>query len=333
MKIAVGFLLATASVLPGIAAADDFPRNREISIFVGFSAGGGYDQYARLIARHLGAALGGASVVVKNMPGAGSIVAAHHLYTTAPRDGTSMGLIASNLHINQVLGDPQVRFDLLKMTWIGRIADSNSVLIVRREAQVKSASDLLKYELVTGVPGAGSAASGYLSLMNELLGTKFKLVSGYRGSSDIFLALERGEVDASNSALWPEMKTQHPELLRKTNIIMQTGLDAAEDLPGTPRAVDLAETDEQRQIMRIFFSYNTIGRALVAPPEVPELRAKILRAAFHKAVSSSEMNDEAKQRGLQVNPLPAEGVRQVIEEVFSYAPSVIRKAKALSFPQ
>lgn len=329
-KVALGLFLGVATGGVGVAADEQFPGKQEISLYVGYGAGGGYDQYARLLARHLGRSLGEAQVVVKNMPGAGSLVAAHHLYSSAPKDGTAIALLGDNLQTNQLLGDPKIRFDLRRMTWIGRITNVNSVLIARREAAVKSAAELFTHQLVTGVPGAGSSPMIYLSVMNSVLGTRFKLVSGYRGSSDIFLALERGEVEATSTALWPEIKLQRPDLLEKVNIVFQTGLDDAEDLPGVPRAVDLAKTDEERQVMRIFFSYNTIGRSIAAPPDVPAARAQILRRAFSKTVASSELREEAQRTGLQVNPLSGEELGKVINEIFSYPENVVQKAKAVS---
>lgn len=329
-KVVLGLFLGVASSGVGVAADEQFPGKQEISLYVGYGAGGGYDQYARLLARHLGPNLGGAQVVVKNMPGAGSLVAAHHLYSSAPKDGTAIALLGDNLQINQILGDPKVRFDLRKMTWIGRITNVNSVLVARREAAVKSSADLFTHELVTGVPGAGSSPMIYLSVMNSVVGTKFKLISGYRGSSDIFLALERGEVEATSTALWPEIKTQRPALLEKVNIVFQTGLDAADDLPGVPRAVDLAKTDEERKVMGIFFSYNRIGRSIAAPPDVPAARAEILRSAFSKTVASSELRAEAQRIGLQVNPLTGAELGKAVDEMFSYPQNVIQKAKSVS---
>jgi tripartite-type tricarboxylate transporter receptor subunit TctC len=237
--------LIAASPQAAAQSAATFYRGRTITVYVGYGAGGGYDLFCRLFAQHFGRHLDDANVVTKNEPGAGSLKLANELFGVLPKDGTALGMFSEMLHLRQVLGDLGIKFVSRDFTWIGRLSDSDPVLVTASTSPVATMADAMKHEVVIGVPGAGSSTFLNLSIVNRLLGAKFKLVSGYEGSSQIRLALERGEVQGIGSTLWRVdkawIRAQH------MHVLYQTSLDPAPDLPGVPVLVDLGRNDGEKR--------------------------------------------------------------------------------------
>src|SRR5579862_1809105 len=243
---------ATASPIDAADSVEAFYEGKTITLNIGYGVGGGYDSYGRLAARYLGGHLpGNPSIVPKNQPAAGSLLLANELYATQPRDGTVLGIISNSLPLEQVLGSPQIMFDAAKFNWIGRFDDLSLLLITWFTSGVATTDDVLNKEFSIAVPGRGSTGEFSLAAIKKLLGTKYKLVSGYRSGQETKLGLERGEVDATASVQWSTVKVANGDWLeqKKINVVVQLGLDKISDLPQVPLAPDLAKTDEQRRVI------------------------------------------------------------------------------------
>ena len=324
-------LLIVVTAFAAVATAwaepqSDFFRNRTVTVYVGYGPGGGYDLYCRLFATHLGKHLPGNPVVVaQNRPGAGSLRLANELYNVLPRDGTALGMIGEVLVINQVLGDTQAMFDSAKFTWIGRLVDSGPVLAMRPDVPVATIEDALARETIIGVPGAGSATVLTLTVINNVLGTKFKLVSGYEGSAEIRLAVERGEVQGTGSVFWRVDKDWIRQ--QKLRVIYQATLDPAPDLPRVPTMVQLGRNEDERKMFRFFSSYTVIGRSIVAPPGIPADRVAMLRAAFDATVADPDFVADAKNAKLDLDVIGGKKLAAVVGDVAALSGPLLEKAK------
>jgi tripartite-type tricarboxylate transporter receptor subunit TctC len=312
------------------AQADDFYRGKTLEIIVSSSVGAdSYDALSRLVARHIGAHLvGDPNVVVRNMPGAGGILAANQLYHLAPRDGTTIGMLDQSIFESQLFKVPELKADVTKMNWIGRVIANNAVLIAWQTATVKKIEDAYTKPLI--VCSTGSSGQQRWTMLKRLLGFKFKLVTGYKGTGDGLVAMERGEVEAL-SMPWTVFRVIRADWLRdhKVNVLLQTGLDAAPDLPGVPRLVDLARNAEERQILELFSQPEKVGRSLTAPPGVPAERVAELRAAFTATLQDRDFVADAARMRLDLSPLPGDQLQAIIEKSFAYSPSIVAKAEAL----
>jgi tripartite-type tricarboxylate transporter receptor subunit TctC len=322
------FVAAFAAVATAVAEPEsDFFRSHTITLYIGYGPGGGYDLYSRLFASHLGRHLpGNPGVVARNLPGAGSLKLANELYNVLPKDGTALGMIGEVLVINQVLGDPQTNFASSQFNWIGRLADSDPVLVMRPDAPVADIKDAMTKESIIGVPGAGSSTVLTLNVVNNLLGTKFKLVSGYEGSAQLRLAIERGEVQGSASSLWRVDKDWIRQ--QKLRVIYQATLDPAPDLPGVPTVVQLARNDDERALLRFFSSYTVIGRSILAPPGVPPQRIAVLRAGFDATVADPDFIAEATKANLDLAVMGGDKLQALVAEMATLSGPLLEKAKA-----
>ena len=249
---------------------------------IGYSPGGTYDLYARLVARFLGNYIPGKPTIVpRNMPGAGSRAAAKWVYSVAPKDGTVLATADQSLSVEQAMGDKQLDLDTTKLIYIGNPNADNNTTATWYTSGIKTIEDAKKKQVVMGATG-GSTRSQYPKAMNALIGTKFKIVIGYPGGNDINLAMEKGEVDGRGSNAWGAWKSTRPDWLRdkKINILVQIGLTKAPDLPDVPLLIDLAANDEDRAILKLLSASSTIGRPVFTSPGVPAERVKALRDAF-----------------------------------------------------
>jgi tripartite-type tricarboxylate transporter receptor subunit TctC len=326
--------LISVAAIAGVASpaeaqsAGDFYKGKTVSVYIGYGAGGGYDLYSRLLARHLGKHLAGKPTVIpKNEPGAGSFKLANELYNVMPKDGTALGMIGESLVISQVLGDPAAKFVARDFNWIGRMADSDPVLVTL-PGSVATIQEAMTKEVMVGVPGAGSATALNVTAVNGLLGTKFKIISGYEGSAQIRLALERGEVEGSASTLWRIERDWIRE--RKLNTVYQASIEPAPDLPGVPTLIQLARNDDERKLLNFYSSYTTVGRSIITPPKVPAERVKELRAAFDAAVKDPELLAEAEKAKMELNVMSGEHLTALINEVTSLQGALLERAKKIS---
>lgn len=306
----------------------NFFRNKQITLYIGYAVGGGYDIYCRLLAAHLGKHLpGNPTIVTRNEPGAGSIKLANELFNTLPKDGTALGMIGEALIISQVLGDPAAKFRARDFTWIGRISNSDPVLVTRPDSGVATIQDAMAKEVSIGIPGAGSATGMVLTVVNKLLRTKFKLILGYQGSGQIRLAVERGEVDGSASVLWRFDKSWIRQ--NKLNVLYRTSLEPNPDLVGVPALPELGRNEDERRLLTFFSSYTMIGRSIIAPPEVPQDRVDILRAAFDATMEDPAFINDTKRVNIDLATLPGKQLAELVGKAADLDATLLARAREL----
>ena len=311
---------------------EQFFARKTLTVTIGYTAGGSYDLYGRMIARHLGKHIPGApSVIAQNMPGAGSLKAANYLYDVAPKDGTALGVIVESAALEQALTNPAVQYDAAKFTYLGRVATSNNIFMQWHTAKVQSLDDAGRMETSLAGTGPGSIAETVPRLLNALTGTRFKLVSGYPASSEAMLAMERGEVDGASSS-WAAIKVGKQNWLRekKIRIILQTTPERIAELPETPSLGEIGNTPEDKQVFALYASGSAIGRSLLAPPGIPADRVKALRDAFQAMVVDPEFVAELQRTNVELTPLPGEQVAQLIIRTLS-VPAAVRERAKLAF--
>jgi len=327
LAMAIGATVAVTTAV--VAQEQNSFQPRQITLYVGYAGGGGYDISARLFARHFGRHMPGSpNVVVQNRPGAGSIRLANELASGLPEDGSVIGMIGDVLHIKQVLGESGIRFVAADYNWIGRIVNSDPVFVLRKDAPATTIEAARIHEVAVGVPGAGSATAQTITVVNALLDTKFKLVSGYPGGNDVRLAVERGEVHASGSVLWGVSR----DWVRNNDlkILYQVSFEKYSDLPDVPRLIDLARNDDERRLLGFFSSYTDVGRSILAPPQVPADRVKILRAAFDQTAQDPAFIKDAKTQKTDLAILPGEKLQQLIAEVSNLPGPLLARAKEIA---
>jgi tripartite-type tricarboxylate transporter receptor subunit TctC len=319
------------------AQSQNFYAGKQITLLCGAAVGGGYDADARLLAHHLGRFIpGNPVIIVQNQPAAGSLVAANQVYNTAPKDGTFISLIQRGMLTAKFINPGQVRFDVAKLNWIGSLASEVGVALAWHTAPHKSAKDLFDKELIVG-GHAGVDPELTPRLYNAVLGTKFKIINGYNGTTDIALAMERGEVSGIGDWSWSSLKKQRPQWIRDGSItlLLQSGLTNDPELPNVPNALDFAKSESDRKVIELFLTQKTVARPVIAPPGVPAERLAILRNAFVSLAKDPEFLAEAEKSNLEVEPMSGEEVDKVISLIASAPPDVVdryTKAFAASVP-
>jgi tripartite-type tricarboxylate transporter receptor subunit TctC len=327
-------LAALALAWPAAAQADavgDFYKGKTVSIIIGTSPGNDYDFRGRLIGRYLGEHLPGQPTVVpRNMPGAGGIQAANWMAALAPRDGTTLHMIMSNMMSAQAMDTKAVKFDTRQFTWIGNTTSAPNVMATWHTTGVASVEDMKTRPVLVGAP-IGTAGQIYAELMNALLGTKLKVVTGYPGGNEVNLAMERGEVDGRASNNWASWKANQPEWLRdhKINIIVQVGLRRNPDLPDTPLLTELAKNESDRQVMEFLSADTAIARSLVTTPGVPADRIEALRHAFDATMKDPQFLAEAEKAKMDISPTSGEEAQKIADSIVNAPREVIERSKAL----
>jgi len=328
--VCAGLLLTSVAALPAQAqSVADFYRNKTVNVLIGVGVGGEYDLHARMVARHIGKHIPGNPIVVpQNMTGAGGINMANYLFTQAARDGTNIGMLGNNFPATQAVGGQGVRFDAVKFLWLGTIAPVVETMAVWSTAGVKTVEDLRAKEIVAGASGKGAITYIYPSMMNEYLGTKFKIVTGYPGGNQINLAMERGEVQARNNT-WSSWKATKPTWLRDKliNVIVQAG-PRAPDLDA-PSVEELAKTADERKLIELVTSGTYLGRPMATTPDVPADRIAALRAAYRATMADPEFRDEATKAGFEVAPVYGEDMQKIVERIISTPKELASRAKHL----
>jgi tripartite-type tricarboxylate transporter receptor subunit TctC len=327
---AISAMLLTALAVPAPQAtaqtAEPF-AGKPLTMIVGFGPGGGYDIWARTLARHIGKHLPGKpNVVPQNMPGAGSYVAASHIYNVAAKDGTVMGIIARDAALGPLTGAAGARFDPVKLSWIGSPTRETNVCIAYRTAQVKSVQDLMQKQLIIGDTGPGTGTRTYPIVLNEVLGTKFKLVSGFRASPDVFLAMERGEVEGICES-YDSVKIRKPDWIPSgtVKVLLQAGLEPNPELKDVPFVLDLARNAEEKTTLEFLYAGQGIGRPFVAPPELPAERLKMLRDAFSATMKDPEFIAEAQARKLDLDPEDGEQLAALIRKIYATPKPIVER--------
>ena len=306
----------------------EFYKGKIVELDIGYSVGGAYDGYARMLARHMGKYIpGNPTIVPKNMTGAGSLRLANYLYNAAPKDGTVFGTIGRGTGFDPLLGQKGAQFDAGKFNWIGSSNNEVSVCVAWNTSGVATFEDLLTKELVVGASGPSADTYQFPAVVNGALGTKMKIVIGYPGGNDIDLAMERGEVQGRCGWSWTSLKATHHAWLdqKKLNILFQMGLTKHRDLAGVPLVIDLAKTDEQRAILKLMFARQVMAWPIVAPPDLPPDRVEVLRKAFMATEQDKEFLADADKAQLEINPVSGEDIQKLVQEVYQTPAALAQK--------
>lgn len=324
-------ILAIALAGPALAdEATEFYTGKRVNLVIGYSTGGGYDQIARLVARHVGRQIPGQpQITPQNMPGAGSRTAANWLYNNAPKDGTAIATLGQNTALDQALGEPNVQFDVRRFNWLGNVSEVNNVLAVWHASGVKDLSQAKQTQLTIGATGASSPSVIYPRASNLILGTKFQIVTGYPGSAEIMLAMERREVDGRGSSSWASWIATRPDWVRDGKIIplFQVGTRRDPAIGDVPLWSDLAENENDREVLVALSASITIGYSLTAPPAVPPQQISLLRRALATTMLDPEFLTEAKKQDILVRPLAGEEVQKVATRVADLPAHLVARVK------
>ncbi|MCC6890382.1 MAG: hypothetical protein IT536_17800 [Hyphomicrobiales bacterium] len=334
MRVSVMGIASAAVVVLGAAAAAQTPaefyKGKTVDMMIGYSVGGGYDVYARLIARHLGQHIpGNPTVTPKNMEGAGSLRLANWLYNVGNRQGTVIGTIGRGTGFDPLLGNKAAQFDGNKFNWIGSANDEVSVCVVWNDrTKITKFEDLLTIPLNVGGTGAAADTDQFPRIINGVLGTRMKIITGYPGGNDVNLAMERGEVDGRCGWSWSSVIATRASWLRdkKISVLMQLSLQKHPDLPHVPLITELAKTDEQRAILRLIFARQALGRPYLAPPGIPADRLAALRKGFMDTMKDKTFLAEAEKAQLEITPISGEDVQRLVEEIYQTPPEIVKKA-------
>ena len=327
---ACGLVLAVSFGAQG-QNAQDFYRNKQIQLIVGYEVGNDYDVGARLLARHLPKHLPGQpAVIVQNMPQAAALVAANHIYVRAARDGTVLGSISRNLPSQAVMGLPNIEADPRRFNWLGATSFPGRICVATTASAIRTAADLFTHELIVGSVGAGSSTSIVPTVLNRVLGTKFRLIEGYRGAQDIVLAMERGEVHGACASLG--QFSTHDRLFRegKLRMIFRAEESPLPEIPDVQSIYDYAKTAEQRQLMRFVFSSTEFGRPYLFPPEVPKDRVELMRKALAEAVKNPELVAEAAAMKLDMTYRAPEHLERLVADLYATPPALIENIKKIA---
>jgi tripartite-type tricarboxylate transporter receptor subunit TctC len=328
---AIGAILLFGS-LAHAQSPEDFYKGKTVELYIGYSVGGGYDLYARVLARHIGKFIPGhPTIVPKNMEGAGSLRLANWLYRVAPKDGTVFGIIGRGTAFDPVLGEPGAQFDGTKFNWIGSANDEVSVCVAWQGTGVTSFEDLRTKEVTVGGTGVSADTDQFPRIINGVLGTKMRIVSGYPGGNDVVLAMERGEVQGRCGWSWSSVKSTHGAWIEdhKIAVLAQLSLTKHAELGDVPGVEDLAKTDEQRQILKLIFARQTMGRPFLAPPAVPQDRVETLRKAFMDTVNDRDFLADAEKAQLEITPVAGDKVQALVQEIYETPPEIAKKAAGL----
>lgn len=321
-------LTAIASFCPG-ASAEDFLGGKQIKLMVATPPGGGYDAYARLVARHMRDYLPGRpNIIINNMAGASGITGTNWLYEVAPRDGTVFGTFNKSEPFYQAIGQKGVRFKSEQFSWIGSMSQAPDTINVSDKAGVKTIEDVKKKEVIIGADSGGTMTL-YPALLNSLIGTKFKIVTGYAGSAAVFHAIELNEVQGVGSAPWTTWKATKPDWVREKRILalVQVGMKKESDLADVPRLVDLAQNDEQRKLFTFVSEVANIERPYAAPPGIPADVLASYRKAFDEMVKDKTLIEEADKMRLDLDPQNGTAVAKIVNDIISTPPDIITKVR------
>jgi tripartite-type tricarboxylate transporter receptor subunit TctC len=325
---------AVASLLcVGVANAqtpEQFYKGKTVNLYIGYGPGGGYDFFGRLVARHIGRHIPGQpNVVPQNMPGAGSLRAANFVYNIAPKDGTSLGIVTQTVALEDAFGTPGVQYKSAGFNWIGRATSNVDLMLTWKTAKAKTIQEAMQYETPVAGTGPASPAEFMPKVLNHVLGTKFKVITGYPGSNEGMLAMEKGEVDGATTS-WNTLKTSKQDWLKDKSITILVTYTPYrhKELPDVPNMVELGKTDEQKQILALYASGAVIGRSIFTSPGVPADRVKALRDAFTAMTKDPVFLAEVEKTKAEFDPMSGEELQKTIEDASHVSPEVREKARA-----
>ncbi len=334
LSAALAILLAVFFAMPVRAqSVEEFYSGRALTLYIGFPAGGGYDLYGRLVARHLGNFIPGAPTIVPvNMEGAGSLRLMNWLYWAPPRDGTVFGTVNHGAPFVPLLGDEQfARFDAREYSWIGSANEEVSVCVAWERTGITQFEQLFEQELIVGSTGPGAEEFTLTRLVSTVLGARLRPITGYAGSDEINFAIERGEVDGRCGWTWSSVKSTRQRWLDdgSINVLLQLGLRKHPELPEVPLIMELVENDEQREALYLILAQASLGRPFLAPPDIPADRAAALQAAFDAMVADSEFLADAARMRLEINPVSASVVEALLAEAYSTPQPIVERTREL----
>jgi tripartite-type tricarboxylate transporter receptor subunit TctC len=337
---ALGTAAMTASCATAQAQADGPPvsfTGKQIRLFIGFSPTGfGYDTYGRLLARHLGKYLpGGPSVVALNKPGAGSLNLANYIYNVAPRDGSEIAIVGRGVAADPMLNGnaSNAMFDATRFTWLGSMNNEVSGFYIRQPSPAAGLEDILGgRNLKVGATGAGGDQQVFTAALNSLLGTRLTTIGGYPGTNEILLAVERGELDGIVGYSWGVARSGNKDMLEsgKLKIVMQLALGKHKELPTIPLVTDFVTNSDDRKVLEVIFSRQSMGRPLVAPPGLDLRLTHVLRAGLAAAMNDPELLAESARIGLEINFVNGDDVQALVEGLYRSPPAVIERARAIA---
>ena len=321
-------------LMAGAAAAQDvaaFYKSSPLQIVVGYGPGGGYDAYARLLGRHIGKHVPGApNIIVQNMPGAASMKAANFIYAIAPKDGSLIGTFSRGLPMQPLLDKQGVQYDALKFNWIGSIASETSVMFAWAGTGFNTFEDVRQKEMLVSASGAGADSATFPWVTNAVLGTKFRVITGYPDANSTMLAIERGEVQGSAGTSWGSLTSSRGDWLAKNRIVVlaQLGLKSNPAIGKAPLIVDLAKSDADRQVLEMIFARQSFAYPYTAPPGVAPERLAALRKAFNATMEDAAFRADATKMGLEVSPITGEEMSALLDKLYKTPPDVIKRAQA-----
>jgi tripartite-type tricarboxylate transporter receptor subunit TctC len=323
------FVLAPSK---GAAQEDDFFRGKTITIIIPIGPGGAYDAYARLIARHLGKRLpGNPTIIARNMPGAGGVIASNYLYNVAPQDGTTLEIITSSFANEQLFGNPQIKYDAGKFLAVGRLLDTTSVLFFWHASPIKTLQDLLTKPSTLAISSTNEIPAYRLRAMNNMIGTSIKPIPGYPSARDYVMAVERGETDGGTST-YIGLSQLFSSLIaeKKLNILVQFAVGRDPQMPDVPTVLELTRDPQAREIFRYLVGNDEIGRSLFTTPNVPAPRLRLLRSAFQDMLADPDFRAEAKELRLPLAPKSGEEMQKLVADLFAISPDAMAKVRELS---
>jgi tripartite-type tricarboxylate transporter receptor subunit TctC len=328
--LGIGALAPEVAATSAAAAAEPY-ANAQVRLVVGVAVGGSYDISGRLVARYLARHIpGNPTIVPQNMPGASSLVAANWLYNVAPQDGTVIGvLVPTTVIFGQLFSDPNARFDIARFNWIGNPINAPTTLAVWYKAPAQSWVDAKTKVTIIGAPAPNGPDAMLVNLANSVLGTKFKIVTGYEGGDAITLGMEKGEIDGKGSQSWAGWKATRPDWVRdhKLTPLFQVARHSDPELQKVPLLADIAEGAENRAIVNLYTDVNAIGRVLAMGPDVPREKVAIIRHAFDETMKDPDFIADADKLRLELGPMSGEEIQGIVRRVVSLDPSVVGKLK------
>jgi tripartite-type tricarboxylate transporter receptor subunit TctC len=328
--LAVGAALASSPATAQSAA--DFYKGKTVGINIGYGAGGGYDTYGRVLARHFGRHIpGNPTVVPKNMPGAGALKAANYIYNSAPKDGTELGLVASSTLMEPLLGNDQAQFDAAKFAWIGSMTSDISHCGIRKGAGVSSFDDWLKQgkELTFGSTGPAAITHQHPLVMKNVLGANARVIAGYQGTKDVSLALERGEVDGLCGLFVSSIQASYMQMVKSGDLILliQMGPERTDVFGKVPSVYDYSKSDQDRQVLEIHFEQLALARPIMGPPGMPKDRVDVLRKAFDETMKDPQLLADADKINIEIKLVTGDQVEKMLVKFGDYPKSAIDAAK------
>jgi tripartite-type tricarboxylate transporter receptor subunit TctC len=335
-SIAVAICLVSClASAPACAQAQDgapFYRGKTIRIVISTGVAGGYAEYARVIAEHMGRHIAGSpGFIVQSMPGAGGLQAANYLFTQAPQDGTTIGIVHSSVPLAPLWGSKGVRFDTLKFNWLGSLDRVDGMCISWNASPIKTWADMLTKEMTVGSSGAGSQMETYPAILNKLFGTKIKVIAGYKDGVAVYIAMERGELDGRCGGQLTVIKSTRPHWLteRKIQVPILIAQKRSAEFPDTPTVMEFVKDEPTRQQLDLVMLTQGLDRPVMLPPGVPAERVRELRAAFDATMADPAFRADIERRNLHIDPVPGEEMAKAFERAFALPPEIIAGAREM----